>query len=86
MPNAKAIIARENDKANDFNAFTNLRFIIESNKSWINVEKVLKLPRKPIIKNNTDSDEKFKNMSLDKIEINRPSRKDEKVLINKIII
>ena len=52
----------------------------------MNVEKVLKLPKKPIKKNNTNWDEKFKNIFLDKRGINKPSRKDEVVFIIKPII
>ncbi len=45
------------------------------------VENELKLPKKPIERNNIKLDEKVKDLILGKIEINKPRRNEEKVFI-----
>jgi len=50
-PNAKKITPKDRDLINNLNALENLNWV---NKSYTNVEKVLKLPKKPIEKNNTN--------------------------------
>ena len=79
------MIPKEKEKENSLNALKSLNFRSNSYKSYTNVEKVLRLPKKPIIKNNTNCDEKVKELILGKVEINKPRRKEEKVFTAKII-
>jgi len=53
-PSANAIIPREEEIKNKFNALENFNRKHKSNRSYINAEKVLRLPKKPIEKNNTN--------------------------------
>ena len=84
-PNAKAITPKAIEIKNNFNAKTNCNFKIKSNKSLTKVEKVLKLPKKPIKKNNTNLSEKLYELILGKIERNKPRKKEADVLIIEVL-
>ena len=51
----------------------------------MNEEKVLKLPNSPIEKNKSNLEEKCTEPIWDKIDKNEPRKKEERILINKII-
>ena len=71
---------------NNFNALRKLNF---KNKLYIsntNVEKVLKLPKKPITRNNISWSDNLRELNLDRLERNKPRKKEAKVLIMRIIV
>ena len=53
------MIPNDKELKNNFNALINLNCKKKSNKSYTNVEKVLKLPTQPIKQNNTNLLEKL---------------------------
>ena len=71
---------------NNFNALRKSNF---KNKLYIsntNVEKVLKLPKKPITRNNISWSDNLRELNLDRLERNKPRKKEAKVLIMRMIV